>query len=79
MKRFPLLTSIAAAVIWLLPVVGPFAASARASAITTGNVNLGGVDGSMKPSSRTHNENGISTQPTLAGLGQLNQCHFFAH
>ena len=42
MKRFPLLISIAAAVIWLLPVVGPFADPAGASVITTGDVDPGG-------------------------------------
>ena len=31
-KRFPLLISITAAVVWLLPVVGPFVSSARAEA-----------------------------------------------
>ena len=43
MKRFPLLISIAAALVWLLPVVGPFAAPARASVITTGDVDPGGA------------------------------------
>ena len=42
MKRFPLLISLASAAVWLLPVVGPFAASDRALAITSGNVNPGG-------------------------------------
>ena len=43
MKRFPLLTLFAAAEIWLLPVVGPFADPARADMITTGDVDPGGA------------------------------------
>jgi len=43
MKRFPLLTSFAAAEIWLLPVVGPFADPARADMITTSDVDPGGT------------------------------------
>ena len=43
MKRFLLLTSIAAAVIWLLPVAGPFAGMTDASVITTGDVDPGGA------------------------------------
>ena len=43
MKRFLLLKSIVAAVVWLLPVVGPFAASVRASVVTIGNVEPGGT------------------------------------
>ena len=35
--------SIGAVVVWLLPVVGPFAAPAEASVITTGDVNPGGA------------------------------------
>ena len=43
MKRFSLLISLAAAVVWLLPVVGPFAGPAGASVITTGDVDPGGA------------------------------------
>ena len=43
MKRFPLLISLAAAAVWLLPVVGPFAGPANASVITTGDVDPGGA------------------------------------
>ena len=42
MKRFSLLTSLAAAVVWLLPVAGPFAGMTDASVITTGDVDPGG-------------------------------------
>ena len=37
MKRFPFLISLAATVVWLLPVAGPFTAPAGASIITTGD------------------------------------------
>ena len=49
MKRFLLLISIAAAVVWLFPVVGPFAGPARASVITTGDVDPGGAGSQPDP------------------------------
>ena len=49
MKHFPLLTSLAAAVAWLLPVVGPFAGLARSSILTTGDVVDPGAGSGTKP------------------------------
>ena len=43
MKRFPLLASFVAAVVFLSPVIGPLAVPAWASVTTTGDVNPGGA------------------------------------
>ena len=45
MKRFPFLISLAATVVWLLPVVDPFTTPAGASVITIGNIDPAGIGG----------------------------------